>query len=211
MPEAILGERIVVCEGQTEEGIGRSLVKHWDEGEPSPLATLGTVLVPGGGSEAPRRAAGLHQLGYECIYWADGDRETNPTPKDLEDLGIATVVWAGGMNTEQRLMADASESLLQELWDIAVDERDAVSVSNQLAAALKRGGPPPETWEGWVTEYSMANLRPALGHAASTGKWYKNITVGERVGKAVASSLPQLANSDLAEKLETLRYLAYRD
>lgn len=211
MPEAILGHRVVVCEGQTEEGIGRGLVKHWDGQENAPLATIGTVLVPGGGDEAPKRAVALHELGYEAVYWGDGDKRTNPSSGELEGAGIATVIWADNMNTEQRLMTDASESLLQDLWSIAVDERDAESVSNQLSAALGLHGRPPENWEGWSSDHSLAELRPALGQAAGTGGWFKNVTAGERVGEALARALPDLSGTDLGEKLEKLRSLAYRD
>ena len=149
MPEAILGRRVIVCEGKTEYGLARALVEHWDDQRDSPLAASGTVLVPGDGSDAPKRAEDLRRLGFECVYWGDADRGTSPSPNDLENLGVDTVIWADSMNTEGRLMADATEALLKELWDIAVDERDAVSVSNQLAAALNHRGRPPETWKGW--------------------------------------------------------------
>ena len=183
MPEALLGRRVIVCEGKTEYGMGRALVAHWDKQQTSPLATMGTVLAPGDGSEAPRRAAALQELGYETIYWADGDVVTNPSLSELRGLGVATVIWDGSMNTEQRLMEDATEALLQELWDIAVDERDAMSVSNQLSAMLDRTGRPPGSWKEWEQACPIEDLRRALGGTAAKKGWYKNTSAGSALVK----------------------------
>lgn len=211
MPEAILGRKVVVCEGKTEAGMALALVRHWDSQEASSLATTGTVIVPGEGHSAPQRAADLRSLGFDCIYWGDSDVPISPSLQELESMGVKTVVWGEETNTEQRLMADATEPLLKELWGIAVDEKGSQSVCDQLYSTISATGSRPQDWEEWRSRYSLDSLRSALGQAASDGEWYKRITAGELVGEGVVKALPQLAGTNVAETLEKLRNLAYRD
>jgi len=126
-------------------------------------------------------------------------------------MGVKTVVWGGETNTEQRLMADATEQLLEELWGIAVDEKGNQTICDQLYSAISATGRRPQDWEEWRTRYPLDSLRTALGSAASNGEWYKTITAGELVGGAVVKALPQLAGTNLAETLDKLRNFAYRD
>ena len=209
LPEAVLGHRIVVCEGETEYGLARGLVAYWDGLVESPLAATGTVFVPGGGSQAPERAAAFRDLGYECIYWGDADVPISPSPDELQSKGIETVIWENGKNTEQRIMADVGESLLETLWDIAADEKGNESVTSQLAEATDRSGRPPADWDAWTKEYPIDELRDALGRAATKGSWYKQIGVGERVGAAIAEDVSTSVTTDLGQKLAKLRDLAY--
>ena len=211
MPEAILSRRVVVCEGQTEYGIARGLVHYWDQLAESPLAATGTVIVAGNGSQAPERAMALRDLGYECVYWADSDVEVTPSLKDLEAAGVDTETWGQGKNTEQRIMADVSESLLEVLWDIAAEERGLEGVSAQLAIELHHAGRPHQSWDEWAAAYAVDALRSALGEAAAKRGWFKSVSTGERVGEAIASEVTSTPSTDLGDKLERLRHLAYRD
>ena len=211
MPEAILGNRVIVCEGSTESGIARALVEHWDSREEAPLATTGTVIVSGEGGSAPQRATDLRDLGYDCVYWGETDVPTNPPLQAMQSRGIETVVWAGDMNTEQRLMTDVGESLLEELWNIAVSERGEQPVCDQLSSALGRTERPPTDWAMWRANFPLDDLRAALAQAACDGRWYKTIRAGELVGRALSEELPRLSDTDLGVKLAKLRDLAYRN
>ena len=211
MPEAVLSRRVVVCEGQTEYGIARGLVAHWDQLAGFPLASTGTVIISGNGSEAPGRAAALRDLGYECVYWADADVDVKPSLPELQAAGVDTVTWGEGKNTEQRIMADVSERLLEVLWDIATDERGLEGVSAQLATAIHHTGRPPQSWSEWAAAYSIEDLRRALGEAAAERRWFKSVSLGERVGEAIAPEVTRATDTDLGQKLGKLRRLAYRN
>ncbi len=211
MPEAVLSRRVVVCEGQTEYGIARGLVAHWDQLEGFPLASIGTVIISGNGSEAPGRAAALRDLGYECVYWADADVDVEPSLPELQAAGVDTVTWGEGKNTEQRIMADVSERLLDVLWGIATDERGLEGVSAQLATAIHHTGRPPQSWSEWAAAYSIEDLRRALGEAVANRGWFKSVSLGERVGEAIAPEVTAADDTDLGKKLGKLRRLAYRD
>ena len=211
MPEALLSRRVVVCEGQTEYGIARGLVAHWDQLAGFPLASTGTVIISGNGSEAPGRAAALRDLGYECVYWADADVDVEPSLPELQAAGVDTVTWGEGKNTEQRIMADVSERLLEVLWGIATDERGLEGVSAQLATAMNHPGRPLQSWREWVAAYSIEDLRRALGEAAANRGWFKSVSLGEGVGEAIAPEVTRATDTDLGQKLGKLRRLAYRD
>lgn len=211
LPEAVLGKKVVVCEGSTESGIARGLVAHWDKSQDRPLAWIGTVFVPGEGTAATKRAAEFRQLGFPCIYWGDSDVPTDPTPEELVALGVEIITWAGNLNTEQRIMADVPSGELERLWDIAAQEKSETAMCDQLAAALGLQGRPPSDWKGWCSAYSIEDLRPALGTTASKSGWYKSERVGQRIGAIVAPVLDQIPDTDLAIKLNELRSRAYED
>ncbi|MGQ0679830.1 MAG: ATP-dependent nuclease [Actinomycetota bacterium] len=72
-PEALLGRRVIVCEGPTEVGLCRALDRLWTSQRNEPPAELGIVLVPGGGSQAAARAQALASLGYSTALLGDSD------------------------------------------------------------------------------------------------------------------------------------------
>ena len=212
VPEALLGRRVIVCEGKTEYGIARGLIDHWDKLEKYPLSMLGTVFVDGEGSLAPGKAMNLKKLGFSCIYWSDSDVQTNPSIDDLESEGIDTIVWDGETNTEQRLMRDVSEKILEKLWEIAVSEKGEDAISAHLANELGLDhGRRPKSWREWCDTYSLDQLRKPLGDAAHKKNWYKTITVGRKIGEAIAEDVDSFETTDLAQKIRKLRKLAYGD
>ena len=211
LPDAILARRVVVCEGQTEYGLSRSLVAHWDQGRPTPLAWSGAVFVPGGGAEAPRRALLLRRLGYDCAYWADADVTTDPSATELQAVGLAVIQWSEGKNTEQRLMSDVPESALAVLWQIAASEKGLQSITDQLADRFQNPTPRPPDLDGWKARVGVPQLRDALGAAAAAGGWYKNIRGGQAVGAALAQVLHEMTGTDLHDKLSAVEQWAYGD
>lgn len=210
-PGALLSRKVVVCEGSTEWGIARGLVSHWDEDEERALAWRGTIFVAGRGGDAPKRVAGLGRLEFQCAYWGDSDVPTDPSADELTAMGVDVIQWSDNLNTEQRIMADVPDEVLEDLWEIAVDERDAQTVANQLGAMMGVEGPPPRDWAQWSSAFSLADLRPALGNAAARSGWYKSTTAGQRVGAVIAPILNSIEQADLAVKLENLRRFAYGD
>ena len=212
VPEALLGRRVIVCEGKTEYGIARGLIEHWDKLEEYPLSVLGTVPVDGEGSSAPGKAMNLKKLGFSCIYWSDSDVQTNPSISALESEGIDTIMWDGEVNTEQRLMRDVSEEILEELWKIAVSEKGEDAISAHLSNELRLDhGRHPKSWKEWCDNYSLDQLRKPLGDAAHKKNWYKITTVGRKIGETIAEYVDSCETTDLAQKIRKLRKLAYGD
>jgi len=212
MPEALLARRVIVCEGATEYGISRGLVSSWDATRDVPLAARGAVFVPGGGGDnAAQRALALQTLGFECAYWADSDRATTPSIDVLRAAGVQCIVWDEGLNTEQRIGNDVSDEILGRLWELAVSEKGAETVANQLGSALAVPGSPPRSWPEWLASTSVDQLRSVFGSAAARFGWFKTISAGEQLGTVLAGSLPSIATTDLARKADEVQAFAYGD
>ncbi len=209
LPEALLGKKVVVCEGATEWGVGLGLIRYWDQGQERPLARIGTIFVPGNGSQAAGRAAAFRKMEFPCVYWGDSDVPTNPSPAELQALGVEVIQWAGSLNTEQRIMSDVPESILPQLWEIAVQEKGEETVCSQLAAAIGIKGVHPMNWGEWCSRCSMEQLRSGLGTAAAKSGWYKNRSAGRQLGSLIAPILQQIPTTDLAATLKRLQSCAY--
>ncbi len=75
--EALLGRKVIVCEGKTEVGVCRAFDQFWSETQGKEgFAYLGVVPVEGGGATvAPQRAVDIRKLGYSICFLGDSDRE----------------------------------------------------------------------------------------------------------------------------------------
>ncbi len=216
VPDALLGRRVVVCEGPTEVGLCWGMEDHWKglhSGES--IACHGVVFVDGGGSHAPARAQSLARLGYEVCYFADSDREVNPTVSELLQTGVDVIRWDGAMSTEQRVFFDLPWELLQQALDLAVElngsESVLASVANRLGLKSTLASPEISSWrDASTTEH---RIREALG-LASKGKkdrpaWYKRYDRAELLAKIVVKALPTVRNTDLCRKLQSLEDWCY--
>ena len=90
MPEALLCPRVIVCEGKTEVGLLRAMDRYWAaQHEGAGLAFYGVYAVEGGGrTNAPNRAIGLKQLGYDVVLFVDSDEPCVPSVEYVEAQGI---------------------------------------------------------------------------------------------------------------------------
>jgi putative ATP-dependent endonuclease of OLD family len=109
-PEALLGRRLIVCEGKTEVGLCRALDRPWAATHGAPPANVGIVLVPGGGTPAPRIALGFSELGYGTGLLADSDVPLDPPEEELSAGGVAVFTWDGSVSTEERVTLDARQT-----------------------------------------------------------------------------------------------------
>ncbi|MGH9884118.1 MAG: ATP-dependent nuclease, partial [bacterium] len=120
VPEALLSERVLVCEGPTEIGLIRGLRDIWNTSHPFPFEALGTWLADGGGSQGPATALELTSLGYKTALFRDSDRPLDATVRaDLRAADVDLYEWDGDVATEQRMFKDAAWPVVQKLLDIA--------------------------------------------------------------------------------------------
>jgi len=171
--EAFLGRNILVCEGKTEVGLCRGLIRTWaEERKGVPLAQTGTAFAVGGGDEAPGCARDVAALGYRTALFADSDKPFDLDSETLTAAGVHVIRWADGVSTEQRVALDIPAEALQGLLDLMVELNGADST----LAAVRKSLPTTNgvSIAGWYTAgLSEKEIRDALGIAANKTKVFK--------------------------------------
>jgi hypothetical protein len=122
-PAAVLSRRVVVCEGKTEVGIARHMIRHWDEArirEDQPThAALGAAFLEGGGRTAPARAGVFQDLGIPALLFCDNDDPAIDTDvAAVSARGVRVVRWQPGNSTEAEVILTLDTGQLQDLLDL---------------------------------------------------------------------------------------------
>lgn len=208
--DSFLCPKVIVCEGATEVGFIRGFDDYYvGQGQES-LSYLGvSYLNASGGSKVRGRAEAMHALGYQVAVFVDSDapKHFGSTDSDeLEAKGINVIMWDGGIAIEQRLFIDLPWSLVIDFLTYAINEL-MVEVVQHVNS--KYEGNVPLSIDGWndTPEY-----RKAIGGAAKSSGWFKNISLGEMLGQKVAACFikGELANTDTHSKLMMLRRFVER-
>jgi hypothetical protein len=212
-PEAMLGSRILVCEGKTELGFVRGLDEYWSSRKNLHcFAHQGVIPVTdltGGGTNSPSHAVKFSCLGYAVAFLVDSDVPLKPTVAEMEAKGIRVLQWADGLSIEERIFADLPWSGVIEVVDAAMQEKGRDQILHGLAAEL--GVPVPDLAADprqWPDRASgdEAKLRVALGKAAKKGSgWFKRIDYGEALAQPVTRWLDSIPSSNLAKTINELR------
>lgn len=203
--EALLGRKVIVCEGKTEVGVCRAIGSFWSTAQAREgFAYLGVVPVEGGGATvAPQRALDLHSLGYDVCFLGDSDRTLVPDEETMEAARINVLLWAGRISIEERIIHDLPWEGVLDVVALAFESPGEVSVRGALAqhlaanAALIQGD-----FRVWL---DSPELRNAIGHAAKTSGWFKQIGSGERFGQIACKFWDSIAGTDFAQKMTRLR------
>ena len=202
--EAFLSRKVVVCEGATEVGFLRGMDNLWSAAERLPFSYLGVVpLDAHGASKVKALATGFKALHYDVMVLADGDAQNQFSDKDAVDLngkGATVVMWADRLSIEQRAMVDlpwaqvlASAKLAEELGFPVHDQ-----VRSKLNAQLD------EDIGKWQ---DSGDLRKAIGAAAKSSNWFKNIAHGEQWAQAISTAFEEaeFQQKEFATKLSQFR------
>jgi putative ATP-dependent endonuclease of OLD family len=186
--EAFLAPKVIVCEGPTEIGLLRGLDLHWDTQGYGTFGSYGAAMADGGGGSMITRSLCFAALGYRTCLLRDSDIVFTPQQLGaLAQAGVTEFFWDAGLSTEQQLCMSLPDQQIEQFVQLAVEEQGKDKVEADLrnrAAHLT------------VDHYS-AGLgisvaeREFLGLAAKKGGWFKNITLGERVGREILA--PNLA------------------
>jgi hypothetical protein len=213
-PEAFLSRKIVVCEGKTELGLLRGLDEVWTKSG-KPFAVEGAALADGGGcTTAGGIAQSFQELAYKTAVLADSDKPLDVTSEVLEAAGILVVLWGGGLATEQRIFLDLPWEGVVKAVELAISEHGDDQVRQQLASTLKVSPKDiPENVAGWREMKPEQDIRVALGETAKLKKvsWFKRVDRASELGVIVADYLDQVRNTDLAQKIGTLRSWIFDD
>lgn len=200
-PFAFLSRRLIICEGKTEIGLLRGIDKWWQENGKRGIWSYGVVPMWGNGDDKSFTVAKYFQkLKYQVLWLGDSDvRSTNSKKDEIRNLGITVVDWADSLNFESRIFKDLPWDAVQELVKIAVEQYGDQSIVDQVKNHYARAQGVYNQW----TESS--DIRIALGKASHQKGWYKDISLGQMVGEAIAKKLSVISNSDLYKKIEMIR------
>ena len=227
-PDAFLSQRIIVCEGKTEEGICMALDDHWQTTEnKSPFANNGLAVINGGGHNSPKPASTLHRLGYDSCLFLDSDDldRLDASLTTYKDSGGKVVCWAEDdeVCTEQRIINDLPFALLDSFLTLAIEcceiksdgelthDQAREKVISQIRSKMTNQ-PTVAQMQGRVQTWGdKPDIRNGIGLAAKKGGWFKRIDVGEKLGMFICSNWTRFPNdSDLIRKLTELKTWVYQ-
>lgn len=200
--EALLGRRVLVCEGATEVGLCRGLQTYWARRfDDVPFAHTGTALAKGGGSTAPQIAMKLAGLGFQTALLRDSDVQLDPeVSTELARCHVEVLAWEGSVCTEERIALDLAWTKLQRVVDLAVElvtEQAVIdAIKSRLTGHADITGPLIEAWR--TAGVADANIRSAIGKTAHQKGWFKTISYGGRLGQLVGESLDEIPGSELS-------------
>lgn len=216
IPESFLGRKVLVCEGKTELGMCRAMERQWsiDFGRGRPLAHVGVVLALGGGQETGMRAQAFRNLGFDVAVIADSDKPLSPTSEVLSGQGVTVRTWDGEVSTERRICTDVPLAMLQQVVDVAIEDRGLEAVRDALGAIAKVQifGESIEEWLG-AGRSTEPELRATIADAATSKKnpWFKRTDLGESIGRVLTDGWASIQETDLAKKLSDIGEWAYRE
>jgi putative ATP-dependent endonuclease of OLD family len=206
-PDAFLAPKIVICEGATEVGLLRAFDRHWRNKRQPSFAYQGVALFDAVGASKIRKAAEcLRSLRYQVAVLADSDEQTQFSNQDaasLEKLGACVVLWSGGLSLEERVLLDLPFEGVKSTVNIAGQiHGDLDRILEQTGS--KYGKDFDRDMSQWL---DTPKLRVAIGQAAKAYEWFKKIWAAQEWGVVISRFIddPDLANSDLRQKIERLR------
>jgi hypothetical protein len=208
VPEALLGKKIIVCEGKTEHGFCKQLdYWWWSIKNLTPFASLGIVpaecLKGGGNSESAKTAMVLSQLGYEVAFICDSDCKLNPTQEELQNQGVLVICWDGMVSIEQRIVTDLPWEGVKDIIRLAIQEKGKESIIDALKNRLSSSLPSlSQSFDSWIDD---GNLRKAIGEVAKKNRWFKNVDLGEALCRIVTKYIDNVSETDLYKKIKLLR------
>lgn len=203
--DSFLCPKVIVCEGSTEVGFIRGLDDYYVSQHYESLSYFGvSYLNASGGSQVRGRAEAMHALGYKVAVFVDSDAPKQFGDKDKDELeknGLDVVMWEGGVALEQRLFMDLPWPLLVKFLTYALEEL-AVDVIQNVSS--KYDGQVPPIIGDWSDTHKY---REAIGNAAKSSGWFKNIALGEELGRKVTACFIEgdLDGTDTHNKLMKLR------
>lgn len=209
--EAFLAKKVVVCEGATEVGFLRGFDDYQVSKGKDPFSYHGVALLDAGGASKIKGVAqAFNSLFYSVSVLADGDApkqfsETDET--ELTTVGIDVQVWSDKLSLEKRAIMDLPWKYVLLSVKLARDEA-GYNVKDNVSSALNAAQ--SDDIDSWIDN---SQLRAAIGKAAMSSSWFKDITSGDLWFKTIAPAFDdtEFLKTDLAVKLNNLWVWAERD
>ncbi len=217
-PAAVLSRRAVVCEGKTEAGVARHLIRYWDgdrivAGQPT-HAALGASLVDGVGRTAPTRAGVFQDLGIPALLFCDNDDPAvDADVAAVSARGVSVVRWQPGNSTEAEIALTLDTEQLRDLLLLAAELNAADQVRDAVVQRLSKVAPPGDLDPGaWIKAgHSLDEIRAAVADAAKKKEWFKREDKGEALGNFITDRWDHFAVIDVGKRLAELRAFLYAD
>jgi hypothetical protein len=119
------------------------------------------------------------------------------------------------MSTEQRICTDVPLEVLQQLMLLAHEIRGEQSCIELCKTELKKLGANAASVIGTAIADWQTNgieefvLREAIGRAAKSAGWFKDLNSGYKLANLVVAVLPEVAESSFGAKLRALEEWLY--
>ena len=205
-PDAFLSKTLIVCEGKTECGFIKSLDDFMDKTLGCRLAYKGIGIALGGGENTFDYAKAFHDCGYPLSIFMDSDKEDEVSKKEeyRTSLGISIFDWTYPNSIEQQFFLDLPDKLVQQLLDIAVNEKGI----DTIQIALNKKSIPYSISDDQIvlTDFSvdirqnLASLAKQKSKKGRIGEWYKRIDLGRMVGDVVFDNWSEIDPSSQTYK-----------
>lgn len=189
IPEALLGRRIIVCEGATEYGIMLEIEEYWQNNGMDNFAYLGVVLIDGHGSTFEKLTLDLNSLGYGVCALLDADTKNYAEKKKkLIDNGISVFDWIDPVSIEESICNSITIDSLDEYVKLAatlngkqfsdlLSSIKANLIKNELDSNIQH-------LKKWIEAGTHeVDLKKVVGEVSKKKEWFKSISKGQSLGK----------------------------
>ena len=199
--EAILSNKVIVCEGKTEIGLLKGVdAVEQSQGQHS-IQSLGVMHADGGGSHMFKRAKVFNELGYPVAIFKDSDINDQQQASITEamQLGIPMFEWGNNQATEQAIFNNCHLNLIPQLLNIAVERKTNVAVNAHINNATEN-----QLNLTICTQTPQDAHRSYLGLSAKKKEWYKDIEPMENVAETILWPNKQLILPVFTQVLDNL-------
>lgn len=202
-PEAFFAKRVIVCEGATEVGVCRALDKYRRSHGKEVMSFEDCAYVDGTGSEFPKRAARIKEVGLGVAVLCDSDIPLSPSKEALEEAGIKIFDCDSELSMERQVFNDLPWDGIKELlaYVMRAHQRTEESVRDSVAEKYE-GSSFPDDW----IETDSPEMRTALAKASvvKDKEWFKRIDHGEALGDVIFKYISQMDGKQVKGMLESL-------
>ena len=198
--DAFLCKSLIVCEGKTEQGFIKAFDDYVVKEKGMRIAHKGIGIALGCGENTFSYAYNLKECGYNVSIFMDSDKK-NEDEKKLEakkQYNIKIFDWDSPNSIEEQLFLDLPETQVQQLIDIAVEEKGLSIISS----VLKTEKILFESVNNKIILKTFdKNTRKTLGTLAKKksknghiGEWFKRIDLGREIGNVTFNNFSEIGS-----------------
>jgi putative ATP-dependent endonuclease of the OLD family len=214
IPEAFLSPKVIVCEGQTEEGLLRAFEKNEiiRKGDAYSFAYHKTVIVNGeGSSSAPERAHHLALNKYKACLFIDSDElsKWNVEEKELKNKGVKVVRWDEEHNTEKQLCLDLPMNCFEGLLKLAIkiSGRSESSILDSINSGLPIHIASIDEFDiEKIFDKENFRITVAISACHKDNSWFKSVSKAEKLGDYLFKDIyDQINKTEFYKKFESIQ------
>jgi AAA15 family ATPase/GTPase len=186
-PQVFFSKRIILCEGDTEDGFMRSIDNWLWANHNKSFSSYGIVWAnAGGGSNMFDYALNLKKLGFDTCVFADDDKPNELADKkqQCKNEKIPLYLCESGKCIEEQIMEELSICGLRKVIQCTQEGFPKIRVipSQKFEDKINSLEKHPENEQ---------DLRKEIAESSTTGKWFKHIQGGEFLGAIVMEDWEQ--------------------